>query len=210
MLTSSTRSKASRSLAPRPIGTEALTLVEDLAPDLLLLDVHLPDMTGVDVLFELRSRHNPVDVIMVTAERDVAFVQRALRGGASHYLIKPFEISDLSARLRDFARSVESIGHGALSQESVDAAFRRQAPTRATPRSTLPPKGLSRESLDLVIGALRSGEEMSAAECAERVGMARVSVRRYLEHLVSTGQATVRPMYGSGRPVHLFRWVGPG
>ena len=92
-----------------------------------------------------------------------------------------------------------------LEQSSVDAAF-LGGPRNDSASADLPPKGLSRESLELVIDVLRSGEEMSAADCAERVGMARVSVRRYLEHLVATDQATVRPLYGSGRPIHLFRW----
>jgi response regulator of citrate/malate metabolism len=56
--------------------------IEEAEPDVVLLDVHLPDMTGIDVLHELRRRRNYVGVIMVTAGH-AEFVRSALRGGAS-------------------------------------------------------------------------------------------------------------------------------
>ena len=71
------------------------------------------------------------------------------------------------------------------------------------------PKGLSQETADLVGAAIRETGELSATECGERVGISRVSARRYLEHFVNTGQADVRLRYGStGRPERRYRWVG--
>ena len=73
------------------------------------------------------------------------------------------------------------------------------------------PKGLSARTLDLVAHALRSagGRDLSAAEVARECGLARVSARRYLEHLEHAGLAVVHPRYGSaGRPENGYRWVG--
>jgi response regulator of citrate/malate metabolism len=69
--------------------------------------------------------------------------------------------------------------------------------------------------LELVVGALRDradGEQptLSATECAQQVGLARVSARRYLEHLVAAGLAEVSLRYGvAGRPERRYRWTGP-
>ena len=185
-------------------GADALAMVEDVVPDLVLLDVHLPDMTGIDVLHELRRRRNYVAVIIVTAERHVEFVRSALRGGASQYLIKPFSAQELHARLDAYSRSQGHLegftGGQASDQETIDQVF-----SRPDSRPHVLPKGLSGQSLELVRNALAEHGELSASECADRTGMARVSTRRYLEYLDSIGEAEVRLQYGAGRPVKMFR-----
>ncbi|WP_183095143.1 response regulator, partial [Nocardioides stalactiti] len=91
-------------------GAEALEMVGSLAPDLVLLDVHLPDLSGIEVLERLRSRADgdahSVAVVMVTAERGAAAVRAALHGGAMQYLVKPFEYDDLADRLRQVAAAL--------------------------------------------------------------------------------------------------------
>ena len=62
------------------------------------------------------------------------------------------------------------------------------------------PKGLGAETGGLVLDAVRSAGEVSAAECAELVGISRVSARRYLEHYLSSGALSLRLQYGAGRP----------
>ncbi|WP_244928697.1 response regulator [Nocardioides sp. W7] len=182
-------------------GASAIAEVQRLAPDLVLLDVHLPDLSGIEVLRRLRGAGNGVGVIVVTAAREVDTVRAASAGGAAHYLVKPFEYDDLVARLEAFRQS-----HGALAgsevpdQHDIDAVF---APVGRT-RVALP-KGLSPETAALVLAALADGE-LSAAECAERVGVSRVSARRYLEHFVAEGRSAVRLQYGGGgRPERRYR-----
>lgn len=185
-------------------GQQALDMVAALAPDLLLLDVHLPDMSGIDVLRRLRERGDDVDAIVVTAERDAEFVKAALRGGAAQYLIKPFDLDELKARIVRYARV--RLTAGKADQKAVDAAFSvSPQPRPVTAAAPFPPKGLSNESLDLVRAALAGGEELSATTCAEATGMARPTVRRYLEYLVEVREAKVRLKYGGGRPERLYR-----
>lgn len=183
-------------------GKQALEMVATLAPDLLLLDVHLPDMSGIDVLRSLRERGDDVDAIVVTAERDADFVKAALRGGAAQYLIKPFDLDELKVRIQRYAAA--RLSSGRTDQQSVDAAF-SVAPERPVGRPAPPPKGLSTESLVLVRRALADGAELSATTCAEATGMARATVRRYLEYLVARREAKVRLRYGGGRPERLYR-----
>ena len=182
-------------------GAEALQLHADLSPDLLLLDVHLPDMSGLEVLQRLRADGSTVGVVMVTAERDAEAVRSALHGGALQYLVKPFEYVDFASRMQRVRESLETLASGAPDQAAIDRAF-------GTPPAAVSalPKGLSPESAQLVAEALARGDELSAADCGELVGLSRVSARRYLEHFVDRGLATVRLNYGNaGRPERRYR-----
>lgn len=197
-------------------GTDALRAVEELAPDLVLLDIYLPDLSGVEVLRRLRAAPagQQVDVIAVTASREVETVRAAMSGGVVHYLIKPFTLAAFQERLLAYAaqrRELQRLAgaEGTLrDQAQVDQLL---APGRRVV-STVPalPKGLSARTLDLVGQALReAGQELSAGETAARCGLSRVSARRYLEYLTARGQAQVHPRYGSaGRPEHGYRWLG--
>ena len=94
-------------------GEEALLAVERLRPDLVLLDIYLPDMTGLEVLQRLREGGAAVDVLVITAARDVASIRSALRGGVVHYLIKPFTVDVLRERLSATPRRTPvSLGRG--------------------------------------------------------------------------------------------------
>jgi response regulator of citrate/malate metabolism len=186
-------------------GAEALSAERDLRPDLLLLDVYLPDMTGLDVLRRLRSDGNRVGVIMITAARELDTVSAALDGGAADYLIKPFEFAQLRAKLAAFATRAAALGSdGGANQSLVDALFGGSAADVAVP------KGLSAETGRLVLDAVGAAGEVSATECAEVVGISRVSARRYLEHYLSTGALELRLQYGVGRPERRYRTVRPG
>ncbi|HWJ67314.1 MAG TPA: response regulator [Nocardioides sp.] len=191
-------------------GAEALELVASLRPDLLLLDVHLPDLSGLEVLERLRGRGEDVAVVMVTAERGAAAVRSALHGGAMQYLVKPFEYDDLADRLRRVAATLASLpaDSGAHDVAQVDQATIDQAfgTGRAVDVPSTLPKGLSPETADLVLEAARTAGEISASEAAEVVGLSRVTARRYLEHFVDTGAAEVRLQYGgTGRPERRYR-----
>ncbi|THV18726.1 response regulator [Nocardioides caeni] len=191
-------------------GAEALALVGELRPDLLLLDVHLPDLSGLEVLEQLRGAGQEVAVVMVTAERGAAAVRAARHGGALQYLVKPFEYDDLADRLRRVATTLASLAGepGTPQAPEVDQATIDQAfgTGRAAAVPAMLPKGLSAETADLVLEAARSAGEISASEAAEVVGLSRVTARRYLEHFVDTGAAEVRLQYGgTGRPERRYR-----
>ncbi|GGF57479.1 transcriptional regulatory protein [Marmoricola endophyticus] len=184
-------------------GAEALAEAERTQPDVVLLDVHLPDTSGLEVLRALRDLAPRAVVVMVTAERDAEAVRAALRGGAQQYLVKPFAYDDLAARLAAVAGALDSLGEGETDQGAIDRAF-GAAPTAPAPVAPAPPKGLSVESLALVRSALPADGDLSASEVAEEVGLSRVSARRYLEHLVTVGEADVRLRYGAGRPERRY------
>ncbi|MCW2738546.1 response regulator [Nocardioides sp.] len=184
-------------------GQAALDDIARLRPDLVLLDVHLPDMTGIDVIRRLRADGDDIGVLVVTAAREADTVRAAASGGAVHYLVKPFDYDDLRVRLEAFRTAHLALsGSAAPGQHDIDAVFGAAAP--GAPVAL--PKGLSPETADAVEAALRSAGELSAAECADVVGISRVSARRYLEHFVARGAASVRLQYGgAGRPERRYR-----
>jgi response regulator of citrate/malate metabolism len=191
-------------------GARALEEVERLRPDLVLLDVYLPDMTGLEILRRLRAAGSTVDVIVISAARDVESIRSALHGGVLHYLVKPFDRATFEARLRDFAALREDLGElEEAAQVDVDRLFgSRGVPERPAPT----PKGIAPETLQLVRETLAAAglEGLSATECSERTGLARVSARRYLEQMVAQQEADVRQKYGTaGRPERRFTARGP-
>jgi response regulator of citrate/malate metabolism len=193
-------------------GAGALRAVRELLPDVVLLDVYMPDMTGLEVLQALRASAGPeadVDVLVVTAADDAESVKRALRGGAGGYLIKPFHAEDLRRRLEHLVgvrrRLAELPDRSGSDQLEVD---RLLSPGLPQDGGSPLPKGLSPEPTALVQRVLREAgpEGLSATECAERTGLSRVSARRYLEHFSRTGSADVSARYGgTGRPERRFR-----
>lgn len=192
-------------------GAEALAQVATLRPELVLLDIDLPDVDGVEVLRRIRAEHpEPVAVIAITAAREAATVRAMLSGGVLHYLVKPFSSPVLHERLDDFLRQRVGVpdSGAALEQADIDRMLGvapTPEPEPAEPSVALP-KGLSRPTYDAVLAALRAAEDVSASEVATRVGASRVTVRRYLEHLVQNGRAALHLRYGaSGRPEHRYR-----
>ena len=160
-------------------------------------------MTGLEVLQRLRSEGDRVGVIMITAARELDTVKGALDGGAADYLIKPFEFPQLKAKLEAFAARADALeSAGGVDQSLIDSLF--GGPAATSPQEVLP-KGLGAETGRLVLDAVRDAGEVSAAECADLVGISRVSARRYLEHYLSTGALELRLQYGVGRPERRYR-----
>ncbi|MFJ2774168.1 response regulator [Streptomyces sp. NPDC087300] len=193
-------------------GAEAVGAVERLRPDLVLLDVYLPDMDGIAVLRELRAAEErdparqPVDALFITAARDAEIVRAALRAGALHYLIKPFNQAALQEQLRHVAALRARLdGLAEARQEDVDQIFGTRPPG-----SRELPKGLAAHTAELVEQTLRAHPGgLSASECAEAGSLSRVSARRYLEFFAETRRAEVSLRYGgTGRPERRYRWLG--
>jgi len=104
-------------------GIDALAKLAELTPDLMLLDVHLPDMSGLEVLRIARQDHPEVDVIVVTAERELDSVRDAWQGGAMSYLVKPFEYTALAQRLDHFRKTRAVLDTPQVDQSDIDRLF---------------------------------------------------------------------------------------
>jgi response regulator of citrate/malate metabolism len=190
-------------------GAAALRrVVSDDEIDLVLLDIQLPDISGMEVLRRLRAAGCDVDVMAVTVLRDPSMLQTAMALGVVHYLLKPFTAATVRQKLEQYrafhARRLAVTGHPIVQQE-IDEVF---TALRAMAVDTLP-KGVCPESLHAVAAQLRRSGAMSATQAAEVLGASRVTARRYLEHLTESGLAERRSRYGgAGRPEVEYRWSG--
>jgi response regulator of citrate/malate metabolism len=189
---------------------EALTAIDLLTPDLILLDLYLPDDSGLAVMRSLAERDHPrPDVLAITAARDVSSVRTAMQLGAVNYLVKPFAFNTLRDRLvgyRDLRQRLTSLEQA--DQRDVDALY---ATLHAPTLPTAPAKGHSAPTLAMVRDAVcESPEDVSAAEVAVLVGISRPTALRYLSYLAQHGIVQLHLRYGStGRPEHRYRAVRP-
>ncbi|MDQ0710516.1 response regulator of citrate/malate metabolism [Arthrobacter woluwensis] len=185
-------------------ASQALQEVERTRPDLVLLDIHLPDRSGLELLQEMRTLQPELDVLVISAAREMETVRKALRGGIVHYLMKPFTAQDLAERLVHYQQSYRPLAESGsvADQADVDRVFgvaHRERPL---------PKGCSVETLRMVEALLKDHDgDVSATEAAAVLGTSRVSARRYLEYLAEEGRAVVRLRYGGvGRPERRYVW----
>ncbi len=186
---------------------ETRDLVEVLAPELLLLDVHFPTGSGLDLLRELRAGNRSTDVILITAATEVTTLQEALRGGVFDYVLKPLVFDRMQEALLSYARHLAGLRTlDALDQHAVDRLLPRTPGTK--PAATLP-KGIDALTLDKVREVMARGGSYSAEEVGGEIGASRTTARRYLEYLVSCGEVRADVAYGTvGRPERRYRHVG--
>lgn len=179
---------------------EAWRLLGVKQPHVVLLDLSLPGRSGMTLLRGLRGCGATVEVIVVTASRGAEVVRATAHLGIVDYLVKPFTPERLHEALLRFRDRMASVGRGPLEQAEVDALY-----AGGPRRRSLLPKDLSTETLAEVRSTLGSSES-TADTVATELGIARVTARRYLEYLVTTGQATVQSISsGPGRPRKTYR-----
>lgn len=178
--------------------------------DLVLLDMTMPDGTGLDVLRHVRARTVPVDVIAITAVRDAELVRAMASLGVAQYLVKPFTFGTFGERMRQYQAYREQAARaaGPATQAEIDALLSALRPATAA----VLPKGLSAPTVERVSDVLRSATApLSAQQLADLLAMGRTSARRYLEYLADAGRVDREHRYGSrGRPVTEYRWRAPG
>lgn len=180
---------------------DALSEIVRMRPHLILLDLTLRGTDGIALLRRLRAAGSPIEVIAVTAARKAEVVRTLVHLGVLDYLVKPFTPERLSQALSLFRRRMGALGPRELSQGEVDVL----RATGGSDRRWLP-KGLSEAALARVRDALAAADAaVTASTVAETTGMARVTVRRYLEYMVVNQQAGCRAeAHGPGRPQKLY------
>jgi response regulator of citrate/malate metabolism len=190
--------------AMRVASTAAAT---DTPIDLVLLDLGLPDASGIDLASALAGLRPAPDIIAITSERDLDMVRAAVARGALAYLLKPFTFAAFRDRLERYARYRSALPSGvdAASQAEVDRAL---AELRVAADRSSSPKGAARETNEDIARSVRdSPDGVTADEVAKQVGVSRVTAWRYLERLADDGTVTRSVEYGkAGRPKTRYQW----
>lgn len=184
----------------------ARDLVKFSQPDLLFLDIQFPDGSGLDLVKEIREGQLKIDVIMVTAAREVDILKTALHSGVFDYIVKPLvfdRIRDSVERYREHVYRLKNLDH--LDQRNIDAILPgvRIEETGSEPAL---PKGVDPLTLAKIREfIMQETHSFAASEVGKKLGVSRTTARRYLEYLVSTRELKVDISYGGvGRPERQY------
>lgn len=193
--------------AREAMQTAAAAASTDSPVDLVLLDLGLPDASGISLASALAGLRPAPDIIAITSERDLEMVRAAVAHGALAYLLKPFTFAAFRDRLERYRRyrSALPAGVDAASQEEVDRAM---AELRVATDKSVAPKGAAPQTNDDIARAVRDDANgVTADEVAKKVGVSRVTAWRYLERLADEGTVTRTTDYGgAGRPKTRYQW----
>ncbi|KIL51523.1 transcriptional regulator [Jeotgalibacillus alimentarius] len=184
---------------------EALELLEQEETDLLLLDNYLPDRTGLSLLPEIRERWPGTDVILITASTEKEVVEPAVRYGAADYIVKPVTFERFKSAIEKVRKRKQLIdSNHELTQAVIDQMFSNQRPSETMP--TLLPKGIDPLTLQKVKDMMRTLDKgINAEELGQNMGASRTTARRYLEYMISSGEAKAELEYGIvGRPERKY------
>lgn len=175
-------------------------------PDLLILDVYLPDKSGIDLLRTIRSLHIPCDVILITAATETEVAEEGFRLGIFDYLIKPFDLDHLKESLVKYQQYRNRLSASAnLNQSMVDdlKKIRSVGPTKQLQ------SGIDFRTLEHIRESLiKIGDFQSAEDIAQLAKVSRSTVRTYLTYLVEEKKVEEKLQYGVvGRPQRLYRYL---
>ncbi|MEN8905325.1 MAG: response regulator [Clostridiales bacterium] len=188
-------------------GEQAMVFCKKQRVDLIILDIYMPKLDGIEFLKTLRKEFILIDVILVTASKDTETIDIALKLGAIDYLIKPFEYNRLKKSLNNYLKRMEVLNSSkSIIQEDLDKLTYL---SEEKLKNTLI-KGLHKNTLNMIIEFFKTNEkwEHTSEELAEKLNLSRVTIRRYMEYLESTGEIIMEIQYGTvGRPSHLYRYI---
>ncbi|SFX41968.1 two-component system, CitB family, response regulator [Thermoactinomyces sp. DSM 45891] len=190
-------------------GEEAKEYLEVMKPQLVLLDVYLPDISGSDLVWYIRKTYKDIDIIMMTATGETETVQEALRGGVFDYLVKPITLDRFRQSLDKYKERIQFIhSMKVMGQDEVDYLIHRGVREEIGGIHTMSlPKGIDPTTLEkverVVLGNGDSG--LTAEQVGRKLGASRTTARRYLEYLVSTERLRADLAYGTiGRPERRY------
>lgn len=185
-------------------GEDALAILGSAPVDLVIMDVYMPRLDGIETLKKIREKDIPVSVIMVTAANDNSTVEEAVRLGAIDYLVKPFTFDRFKQALEKFRSGKQVLdADRTLDQKNIDILMGNAT----TVRQEQEPKGIQDKTRERLMDCLAvSGEWLTGEEISERTELSVVTVRKYMNYLVDTGEVQGRMNYETGgRPCMLYR-----
>lgn len=187
---------------------QALSSILELHPDLLLLDVYLPDHSGIELVRTIRSRNLPCDIILITAAKERETVEEGFRLGVFDYLFKPFDLDHLQNVLIKYAQFKTRLSSSdQWNQESLNNLKKLRAPD-TTANSFH--KGIDIRTLERIRQYLLGCTELQNVDhIALHTGVSRSTVRNYMTYLVEEHIVEEHLQYGTiGRPQRLYRLKG--
>ncbi|MCI7577184.1 MAG: response regulator [Spirochaetia bacterium] len=189
-------------------GDEALSFLDDNAVDLIVLDVFMPVMDGVETLKTIRERKVSSEVIMVTAANDTQTLERTMHLGVLDYLIKPFTMERFSIALEKFMSQNKTLKENTiLDQKSIDLLMSSKQESKQFLREAEYPKGINRKTLSTIMNFFDENTGWQTVDMiADKLKISIVTIRHYMNYLVEKRIVSEDINYETGgRPSMLYR-----
>ncbi|MGE1164122.1 response regulator [Peribacillus simplex] len=186
---------------------KTLRILEQKSPDLLLLDVYMPDQLGTDLLPDIRRKFPNVDIIMITAATDKEQLEKSLHYGVENYLIKPVEMKRFNQVIEEYLKKAHLMkSKQEIDQDFVDLILKKGSTVSESNDGQALPKGVDEITLAKVIEVLEGSDiGLSAEQVSGQIGASRTTARRYLEYLISVKKCKAEVVYGVvGRPERRY------
>ena len=189
-------------------AVQAREAIAAQGPDLIILDIYLPDEDGLNLLRSLTGAGVAPDCIFITAARDLESVRAAMGLGAVYYLVKPFGFAQLKDKLESYRRWRDHVAGAAdvqADQATVDSLYELlRGPADGPSQQRLLPPTMAK-----ILNTVRAADEpMAASTLAAILGFSRPTAQRYLTELHRRGMLELELEYGTtGRPVNRYRPV---
>ncbi|GAA0229974.1 response regulator [Marinomonas primoryensis] len=184
---------------------EAELKAEAFEPELIMVDISLPDGNGIDLIKSLKNNGVQAAFIMTTAEREATTIEKVIQLGVMDYLVKPIRMSRMLQALNDYLDFRKRLTqNGKIDQQDIDALFRKNA---AIDNSRKTPKGIDEHTLEKLTQYINTLDDSSftAKDIGEAVNLSRITARRYLEYLEAQGQVCMTLDYKTGgRPKQRY------
>jgi len=194
-------------IARASTGEEALDWLESFSPHLILLDVFLPDILGVDLIDKIQEVSPTSSIILITAATEAHIVQKAYRKNVTDYILKPFTFEQLKESIEKFRYKYLLLKNNEkFTQEKIQYLWPKAGSSTPIETPLLLPKGIDPTTMNHVINHLSIMENGSTAELlGKNIGVSRSTARRYLEFLVTQKQVYTELTYGTvGRPERRY------
>lgn len=179
---------------------DVLSCLQNEQIDLIIMDVFLPQKSGLDILKTIREKQYTVDVIMVTAANSAMELKQAFAYGALDYLVKPFEAIRFEEAYKKYLSKKGLLSKPQLmNQEDIDAFMK----CAATPLTEDLPKGLNKRTLDKITQFLKEHSDRiwTLREIANETRISNVTIKKYMDYLESLDKLNVESTAGNvGRP----------
>ncbi len=182
-------------------GRDALTWLTANPVDLLVLDVYMPVLSGLELLRELRTRGAETDAIMVTAAHERDTLNALMKLGVTDYLVKPFTAERFQQAMDGFVQRRKTMDAlERVNQADIDKLL------FSPPTDRSAPKGLQEKTLVLLRQVLlEHPEELTCEEVGAQAGVSIVTARRYLNYMLQRGEIQGRMNYDTGgRPSMVY------
>lgn len=194
------------------VGTieKAKEVILQSKPDLILLDIFFPQGKGLELLKWTRKKDLKIDVILITADRNIESVEEAFRYGAIDYIVKPFvfeRFKEAMLQYKNRKRSLEA--SESINQEIIDKYVLNEKRVNNNFFEEIGDvKGFSQYTYEKVIEFIENmkGESFTAQQVAKGIGVSRITARRYLDLLEKEQKIVLELEYGKvGRPQNKYR-----